>query len=139
MPAPLRKLRHSMATGLIRRLELTRDESGQALVIALLLVLLLSILVPVLATQVRNEMTATNMSSSSEAALAAAEAGVQEYRNYLDNVPAYYARDYLSPGGDAALNGWKQIGSTDESFHYVPDPSRLKVQSGAAQARCFSR
>jgi len=34
-------------------------------------------------------MAATNMSTSSEAALAAAEAGVQEYRNYLDNVPAY--------------------------------------------------
>ena len=132
MPAPLRKLRHSMATGLARRLGLTRDESGQALVIALLLVLMLSILVPVLATQVRNEMTATNMSSSSEAALAAAEAGIQEYRNYLDNVPAYYARDYGTPGGDAALSGWKQIGSTDESFHYVPDPSRLKLQSGGS-------
>ena len=82
MPTPsknggtLRKLRGSMTTGVARRLELTRDESGQALVIALLLVLLLSILVPVLASQVRNEMTATSMSSSSEEALAAAEAGV---------------------------------------------------------------
>ena len=129
---PLRKLRGSMATGVARRLELTRDESGQALVIALLLVLLLSILVPVLASQVRNEMTATSMSSSSEEALAAAEAGVQEYRNYLDNVPAYYTRNYGTPGGDAALNGWKQIGATDEAFHYVPDPSRLKVQTGGS-------
>ena len=107
---PLRKLRRSVATGVARRFELTRDESGQALVIALLLVLLVSILVPVLASQVRNEMTATSMSSSSEAALAAAEAGVQEYRNYLDNVPAYYAHDYGSPAGDTALTGWKQIG-----------------------------
>jgi hypothetical protein len=129
---PLRKLRGSMATGVARRIELTRDESGQALVIALLLVLLLSILVPVLASQVRNEMTATSMSSSSEEALAAAEAGVQEYRNYLDNVPAYYARDYGTPGGDAALNGWNKIGATDEAFHYVPDPSRLKVQTGGS-------
>ena len=129
---PLRKLRDSVATGVARRFELTRDESGQALVIALLLVLLVSILVPVLATQIRNEMTATNMSSSSEAALAAAEAGVQEYRNYLDNVPAYYAHNYSSPAGDTALNGWKQIGSTDESFHYVPDPSRLALQTGGS-------
>ena len=129
---PLRKLRGSMTTGVARRLELTRDESGQALVIALLLVLLLSILVPVLASQVRNEMTATSMSSSSEAALAAAEAGVQEYRNYLDNVPAYYAHNYGSPAGDTALTGWKQIGATDEAFHYVPDPSRLAVQTGGS-------
>jgi hypothetical protein len=129
---PLRKLRDSVATGVARRLELSRDESGQALVIALLLVLLVSILVPVLATQIRNEMTATNMSSSSEAALAAAEAGVQEYRNYLDNVPAYYAHNYGSPAGDTALNGWKQIGSTDESFHYVPDRSRLALQTGGS-------
>jgi hypothetical protein len=138
MPAPsktgglLRKLRRSVATGVARRLELTRDESGQALVIALLLVLLVSILVPVIATQIRNEMAATNMSSSSEAALAAAEAGVQEYRNFLDNVPAYYAHNYGSPAGDAALTGWKQIGSNDEWFHYVPDPSRLQVQTGGS-------
>ncbi|MGA2803206.1 MAG: hypothetical protein ABSF89_02275 [Acidimicrobiales bacterium] len=129
---PLRKLRCLMATGVARRRELARDESGQALVIALLLVLLLSILVPVLATQVRNEMTATNLSSSSEAALAAAEAGIQEYRNYLDNVPAYYAHNYDNPGSDVALTGWKQIGSTDESFHYVPDPSRLALQTGGS-------
>ncbi|MGD0439574.1 MAG: hypothetical protein ABSB52_03010 [Acidimicrobiales bacterium] len=129
---PLPKLRRRIATGVARRLQIERDESGQALVIALLLVLLLSILVPVLATQVRNEMTATNMSSSSEAALAAAEAGIQEYRNYLDNVPAYYAHNYGNAGGDVALTGWKQIGSTDESFHYVPDPSRLAVQTGGS-------
>jgi hypothetical protein len=43
-----------VATGVARRLELTRDESGQALVIAILLVLLISILVPVIATQIRN-------------------------------------------------------------------------------------
>jgi hypothetical protein len=138
MPAPsnnggsLRKLRRSVATGVVRRFELTRDESGQALVIALLLMLLVSILVPVLATQIRNEMSATNMSGSSEAALAAAEAGIQEYRNYLDNVPAYYAHTYSSPGSDAALSGWKQIGATDEWFHYVPDPSRLPLQSGGS-------
>jgi hypothetical protein len=129
---PLHKLRRSVATGVARRLELTRDESGQALVIAILLVLLISILVPVIATQIRNEMAATNMSSSSEAALAAAEAGIQEYRNYLDNVPAYYEYNYGGPGGDAALNGWKQIGATDESFHYVPDSSRLKLQTGGS-------
>jgi len=128
----LHKLRRSVATGVARRLELTRDESGQALVIAILLVLLVSILVPVIATQLRNEMAATNRSSSSEAALAAAEAGVQEYRNYLDNVPAYYENNYGSPGGDAALTGWKQIGVTDESFHYVPDPTRLQLQTGGS-------
>ena len=67
-----------------------------------------------------------------EEALAAAEAGVQEYRNYLDNVPAYYTHNYGSPAGDAALTGWKQIGATDEWFHYVPDPSRLTVSSGGS-------
>ena len=51
---PLHKLRGSVATGVARRLELTRDESGQALVIAILLVLLISILVPVIATQISN-------------------------------------------------------------------------------------
>ena len=37
-----------------------------------------------------------------------------------------------APAGDTALNGWKQIGSTDESFHYVPDPSRLALQTGGS-------
>jgi hypothetical protein len=129
---PLGELRGAVATGVARRLGLARDESGQALVIALLLVLLVSILVPVLASQIRAEMAATNMSTSSEAALAAAEAGVQEYRNYLDNVPAYYTHNYGSPAGDAALTGWKQVGATDEWFHYVPDPSRLTVSSGGS-------
>ena len=129
---PLGRLRGVVTTGVARRLERTRDESGQALVIAILLVLLISILVPVLASQIRAEMAATNMSTSSEAALAAAEAGVQEYRNYLDNVPAYYTHNYGSPAGDAALTGWKQIGATDEWFHYVPDPSRLTVSSGGS-------
>jgi len=128
----LGRLRRAAATGLARRAELARDESGQALVLAILVVLLVSILVPVLATQINAENAATNQSVSSEAALAAAEAGVQEYRNYLDNVPSYYAYNYGTPDGDPALTGWKQIGSTDEWFHYVPDPSRLTVQSGGS-------
>ncbi|MGD0942877.1 MAG: hypothetical protein ABR972_01160 [Acidimicrobiales bacterium] len=128
----LGRLRRAAATGLARRAGLARDESGQALVLAILVVLLVSILVPVLATQVNAENAATNQSASSEAALAAAEAGVQEYRNYLDNVPSYYAYNYGTPDGDTALTGWKQIGSSDEWFHYVPDPSRLTVQSGGS-------
>jgi hypothetical protein len=128
----LGRLRRAAATGLARRAGLARDESGQALVLAILVVLLVSILVPVLATQVNAENAATNQSASSEAALAAAEAGVQEYRNYLDNVPSYYAYNYGTPDGDPALTGWKQIGSTDEWFHYVPDPSRLTLQSGGS-------
>src|ERR1039457_6876067 len=86
---PLGKLRGSVATGVARRLELTRDESGQALVVALILILLISILIPVLGTQLNADTVATGKSASSEAALAAAEAGVQEYRNYLDNLPSY--------------------------------------------------
>jgi hypothetical protein len=121
-----------MAAGLARRLDLARDESGQALVLAILIVLLVSILVPVLASQLDAENTATNQTVSSEAALAAAEAGVQEYRNYLDNVPSYYAYDYGTPDGDPALTGWKQIGTSNEWFHYVPDPSRLALQTGAS-------
>jgi hypothetical protein len=121
-----------MALGLKRRRALARDESGQALVIAILVVLLVSILIPVLATQLDAENASTIQSVSSEAALAAAEAGVQEYRNYLDNVPSYYAYDYGTPDGDPALTGWKQIGSSEEWFHYVPDPSRLTLQTGGA-------
>ena len=131
---PLGKLRRSVATGVARRLELTRDESGQALIVALLLILLISILIPVLGTQLNADTAATGKSASSEAALAAAEAGVQEYRNYLDNLPSYYTYNYGNTGTppDTALSGWKQVGSTDESFHYVPDQSRLSQSSGGS-------
>jgi len=129
---PWARFRRHVAAAIARRLAVARDDSGQALVLAILVVLVVSILVPVLATQLDAENSATEMSVSSEQALAAAEAGVQEYRNYLDNVPAYYAYNYGAPDGDPALTGWKQIGTSHEWFHYVPDPSRLTVQSGGS-------
>lgn len=116
---------------LARRVGVSRDDSGQALVLAVIIVLLVSIIVPVIASQLDAETTAIARSVQSESALAAAEAGVQEYRNYLDNVPNYYAFDYGNPNGDVALTGWKQVGSTDEWFHYVPD-SRLAVTTGGS-------
>jgi len=90
-------------------------------------VLLISILVPVIATQIRNEMVATNMSSSSEAAWPRLKRACRSTET-TSTTFRYYAHNYGSPGGDAALTGWKQIGATDESFHYVPDPSRLRCR-----------
>jgi hypothetical protein len=124
-----------VATG---RLIAARDESGQAMVIAILFVFLVAALVPTLAASIDAQGHEIAIATSSDAALAAAEAGVQEYRNYLDNVPGYYAYTTAAPApGDLAMTGWKTIPGTSptEAFHYIPNATQLTASSGGSQGQ----
>jgi len=117
---------------LSRRLE-KRDDSGQTIVIVIILLVLLAALAPVMAGQITRNTPILIQTTNKHAALAAAEAGIQWYRDNLDSYSAYfnYSASNLPSGGDAALSGYCGAGQTStcdlggttppEAFHYVPD------------------
>jgi hypothetical protein len=112
-----------------------RGDSGQALILALIIILMLAILVPVVALDVNDESAAVTRANTSEQALAAAEAGIQDYRNYLDNVAGYTVWNYGNTNGNAALNGWEGVtGSSNEWFHYIPS-SQLQATTGGSKGQ----
>jgi hypothetical protein len=112
-----------------------RDDSGQALILALIIILTLAILVPVIGLDVNSESVAVTRASTSEQALAAAEAGIQDYRNYLDNVAGYTVWNYGNTDGNPALNGWASVtGTSNEWFHYIPN-SQLQATGGGSNGQ----
>jgi hypothetical protein len=108
---------------------------------------LLAIITPILVTQAVSTLSTTSQSVLFEDALAAAQAGVQQYRNYLDLESNYFQCNYKSDCGNHALDvadarcpdasaptcGWYTIdvpaGSPAEAFHYFPDPCFLTGDS----------
>ncbi len=146
-----RPVLRAVSDRLRRRLE-SRDESGQTIVIVLVLLVLLATLAPVMAGQVTSDTPLLARSTNKAAALAAAEAGIQWYRDNLDSYSAYYAYNSgNNPTNDAALaalstsnpnQGWCGAGlsstcdlsgtSPPEAFHYSPNDSSLFSQTGAA-------
>ncbi len=121
---------------LVVRQSLARGDGGQALVLSLIVILLISLLVPVVLANVLSENTNSAHGTDFESALAAAEAGVQQYRNFLDIDSNYwrYSASSLPPGGDPAMvqGGWQQIANTQpkEWFHYLPNIHFLPTGSG---------
>ncbi|MHB1166194.1 MAG: hypothetical protein ACYC3K_13350 [Candidatus Nanopelagicales bacterium] len=65
-------------------------------------------------------------SADASAALAAAEAGIDDYRARLQAVPTYYLNDDPT---NAALHGWAPVpgGNTQSEFRYAVDASRAGV------------
>jgi len=122
----------NMRESLRRRLE-QRGDSGQTIVIVIILLVLLAALAPVMAGQITRNTPLLIQTTNKHAALAAAEAGIQWYRDNLDSYSAYfnYSAGNLPSGGDAALSGWCGAGQSSmcdlggttppEAFHYVPD------------------
>jgi Tfp pilus assembly protein PilX len=114
-----------------RRIE-HRDDSGQSMVIVVVLLVLLATLAPVMAGQVIRDTPLLNSSASKHAALSAAEAGIQWYRDNLDTYSAYYNYTAANPPStpDPALTGFCgaglastcDLGGTNppEAFSYTP-------------------
>jgi hypothetical protein len=125
-----------MRRALVVRQSLARGDGGQALVLSLIVILLISLLVPVVLANVLSENTNSAHGTDFESALAAAEAGVQQYRNLLDVDSNYwrYSSSSLPPAGDPALvqGGWQKIPNTQpaEWFHYLPNIHFLPTGSG---------
>ncbi len=95
---------------------MARGDGGQALVLSLIVILLISLLVPVILANVLSENTNSAHGTDFESALAAAEAGVQQYRNFLDVDSNYwrYSASSLPLVGDPAMSqgSWQQIPNT---------------------------
>ena len=105
--------------------------------ILVLILLAIVTLVPLLiAHDVDNDLPLVESEIHSQQAQVAAEAGVQHYRNLLDNIANYwqYSATDLPPTSETDLalettngqaNGppvWSPVVSgSDESYHYVPD------------------
>jgi len=123
-----------------------RTDEGQALVLALIIVLLIGLLPAIILTSLDQEMPYASETVNYESALAAAEAGVQEYANLMDQYPGYFdyapqaggantTNDPGLPGGsNAALGAWAQVANTNppEYFTYYPDTSDIGVANSAS-------
>jgi len=113
--------------GRLRRHLQHRDDSGQTLVIVVVLLALLVLLAPLMARQVIGDAPLFNTSTNKHAALAAAEAGIQWYRDNLDSHSAYFnypasSDPALSGYCGAGLSSTCDLGGTNppEAFHYSP-------------------
>ena len=118
-----------------------RDDSGQTLVIVVVLLVLLAMLGPLMARQVTGDAPLFNASTNKHAALAAAEAGIQWYRDNLDSNSAYYNYTAANnPLNDPVLSGFCGAGlphtcdlantNPPEAFTYVPNSANLIGQPG---------
>ncbi len=93
--------------------------------ILVLAVLAILILIPVIIAQnVDNEFPLLSRELQTQQAESAAEAGIQHYRNLLDNIPNYwsYSASNQPNPADLAFGGWNPVtaGST-ESYTYIPN------------------
>jgi type II secretory pathway pseudopilin PulG len=130
------------------RIEACREsaEEGQALIFALIVVLLMGLLPAIVLTSLTHVMPYVSEAVSSESALAAAEAGVQEYANLMDQYTGYFkfapqaggatsTNDPGLPGGNnLALGAWENVTPSNppESFTYYPDTSETTTAETTA-------
>jgi Flp pilus assembly protein TadG len=124
-----------------RRYKARLEDSGQALIMVLIAVLLIAVLVPIIGENVSTETVQVSRDTLSDLALAAAQAGANDYRTYIDNNSQYTGYTCGSPKGNLALgagssggyacNTWEPVsGTTNEWFHYVPDQTQVKNSAG---------
>lgn len=144
---------HSRVSLTLRRWRARADDSGQALIMVLIAVLLIAVLVPIVGENVATETGQVSRVALSDAALAAAQAGANDYRNFIDNDSAYYSYTCgtpVTPGNPSkvnlalgagstagyACNSWEPVsGTTNEWFHYVPDATQLESTSGGSRGQ----
>lgn len=141
------RLRRPVRSLLARRRELLRtamDDAGQALVMALIVVLMLGILPVITLVTLQAVQPAVSSAMQYDAALAAAQAGLQEYRTLLDEYSDYshYSGSNEPPMSEGGCNpaftgatgacstSWVPVNSgtaVPEYFEYTPNFSQLSV------------
>lgn len=128
-----------LGEALRRVVDARRRDDGQALILVMIFMMLIVLVVPIVVTQVINEDAQVGVNQNFEAALAAAEAGVQQYRNNLDLYSNYWEYNVnnlpQSPvPADPALeaNGWQLVANSSppEAFHYIPGVPTTNGTSG---------
>jgi hypothetical protein len=105
-----------------------RGDGGQTMVLVLVLLAAVTLIPVIVAHDVINEYPILNVEINSQQAQVAAEAGIQHYRNLLDNIPNYWqyynTTGHLPPANEAdlALTGWDPVVTgSNESYHYIPN------------------
>ncbi|CAG4930778.1 pilus assembly PilX N-terminal domain-containing protein [Acidithrix sp. C25] len=107
------------------------ERGDLAIIVAILAVLLLSAIPLATYAATVNQLPLTRGSQDYQSALGAAESGVTDYLNRMNQIALNQAGNYwkysasnLPPDGNGAFTGWVAVpGSTNEYFHYTPDAS----------------
>ena len=105
------------------------DESGIAMIIVITVVMLLTLIPLAIFTQAVQQLPLARHDQDHEAALQAAEAGVDDYLNRLNQNSNYwtYSATNPDPNGNAAFTGFVPVagpGTTGLSFRYTPDTTK---------------
>jgi hypothetical protein len=108
------------------------DESGLAMIVVMMVVMLLTFIPLAIFTQSLQQLPLARHDQDHEAALHAAEAGVDDYLNRLNQNSNYwlYNATNAAPDGNQAFTNWVPVpGPSDnnEVFRYTPDTTRTGV------------
>jgi Tfp pilus assembly protein PilX len=113
------------------KLKVVRDEAGIAMIVVMMVVMLLTLIPLAIFTQALQQLPLARHSQDHEAALAAAEAGVDDYLNRLNqnsNYWTYNAANQSSPA-NAAFTSFVPVAGpgTTTTFRYTPDTTKTAV------------
>jgi Tfp pilus assembly protein PilX len=112
-----------------RRLDGSRDEAGVAMIVAIIVVMLLTLIPLTVYLQAQQQLPLSRHQQDHQAALAAAEAGVDDYLNRLAQNSNYwvYNAGNLPPDGNQAFTQWTDVpgpSNNNEEFRYAPDTTK---------------
>lgn len=110
----------------------TKGERGDALILVIIAVMLITLIPAGLVAASVGQLPQTKQRQENQTALAAAEAGVANYENLLDQYSINQLGNYwqydannLPPVTNTALTSWESVsGSTTEYFHYSVENSQ---------------
>ncbi len=109
--------------------ERCRDERGFALITVMLATTVLTLLATAIVAYGVGSQSISRHDQDWNGALAAAEAGVDDYLFRLNENSSYWQYSSASPPSPSniALTGWATVagGTTDSQFHYKPDISTI--------------
>jgi hypothetical protein len=106
-----------------RRTDGTRDEAGIAMILAITVVMLMTLIPVAIFSQAVQQLPLARHDQDHESALAAAEAGVDDYLNHLAQNQNYWTFNSGNPptDGNLAFTSWVAVpgpNNNNESFRY---------------------
>jgi Tfp pilus assembly protein PilX len=109
--------------------EIARDEAGLAMIIVMTVVMLLTLIPLAIFTQSLQQLPLARHDQDHESALAAAEAGVDDYLNRLNQNNNYwtYSATNAPPDANQAFTNWVSVPgpqANNETFRYTPDTTK---------------
>ena len=114
------------------KVEVARDEAGLAMIVVMMVVMLLTMIPLAIFTQAIQQLPLARHDQDHESALAAAEAGVDDYLNRLNQNSNYWTYNAATPppDGNQAFTTWVGVpgpANNAESFRYTPDTTKTSV------------